>query len=131
MARNTTGMTPTTSRRKKAASSVPPVPVQDATELRDVPAQPVPNQASSQVREEVRKAAPKNGAPAAQMTAVNLTAVNLEEEIRRRAYELYVQRRASGFGENGNENQDWLVAEHEIRSRYGAKQMGAAAGSRA
>ncbi len=46
--------------------------------------------------------------------------VNLEEEIRRRAYELYLQRRATAGAENGkgDENQDWLIAESEIRSRY-------------
>ena len=38
---------------------------------------------------------------------------NLQEEIRRRAYELYLQR----GGVPGNENQDWLVAEQEVRSR--------------
>jgi hypothetical protein len=40
-------------------------------------------------------------------------ASNLEEEIRRRAYELYLQR----GGVPGNESQDWLVAEQEVRSR--------------
>ena len=42
---------------------------------------------------------------------------NLEEEIRRRAYELYLQRRATA-GANGNQNQDWLIAEREILSRH-------------
>ena len=39
---------------------------------------------------------------------------NLQEQIRRRAYELYLQR----GGVPGNENQDWLVAEQEVRSRH-------------
>ena len=38
---------------------------------------------------------------------------NLEEEIRRRAYELYLQR----AGTPGNPSQDWLVAEQEVQSR--------------
>ena len=38
---------------------------------------------------------------------------NLHEEIRQRAYELYLQR----GGMPGDENQDWLVAEQEVRSR--------------
>jgi len=59
--------------------------------------------------------------------AVNQTAVmaapeNLEEEIRRRAYELYLQRRATSGGVNGDENQDWFVAEREIRSRRNGAQ---------
>jgi hypothetical protein len=44
---------------------------------------------------------------------------NLEEEIRHRAYELYLQRRATAGGGNGDENQDWLIAENEILSRHG------------
>ena len=37
---------------------------------------------------------------------------NLEEQIRQRAYELYLQR----GGTPGNPSQDWLVAEQEVRS---------------
>jgi hypothetical protein len=39
---------------------------------------------------------------------------SLEEEIRRRAYELYESRGAS----SGSETDDWLVAEREILERY-------------
>ena len=39
---------------------------------------------------------------------------NLEEQIRRRAYELYLQR----GGTPGNPSHDWLVAEQEVRSRH-------------
>jgi len=92
MARKTTGST-TTSRSKKTAASIQPAAVQVAPEV------------------------PKNGKPA-NLVLVN-PPVNLEEEIRRRAYELYLQRNATAGGENGNENQDWLMAEREIRSRYG------------
>jgi hypothetical protein len=44
----------------------------------------------------------------------NLFPINLDDEIRRRAYELYQQR---GMG-NGNEAEDWFNAEREIRQRY-------------
>ncbi len=91
MARKTTGIT--TTRSKKTGASVQPAAVEGALE----------------VRKEVRK----NGKPA------NLAFANLEEEIRRRAYELYLQRQATAGDENGDENQDWLIAEREIRSRYG------------
>ncbi len=40
--------------------------------------------------------------------------INLEDEIRRRAYELYQQR----GGAPGSEAQDWLAAEREVRQRY-------------
>ena len=98
MARKTTTSS-TTSRSKKTAASIQPAAVQVAPEV------------------------PKNGKPANLVLVdppVNLE-VNLEEEIRRRAYELYLQRRATAGNENvnGNENQDWLIAEREIRSRYG------------
>ncbi len=39
---------------------------------------------------------------------------SLEQEIRRRAYELYEQRGPS----SGTETDDWLVAEREILERY-------------
>jgi hypothetical protein len=43
-----------------------------------------------------------------------LVPINVEEEIRRRAYELYEQR---GFSA-GHATDDWLVAEHEVMQRY-------------
>jgi Protein of unknown function (DUF2934) len=48
-----------------------------------------------------------------QVPSPKATNGNLEEQIRRRAYELYLQR----GGVPGNENQDWLVAEQEVRSQ--------------
>jgi hypothetical protein len=80
----------TTTRSKKTGASVKPAAVEGAPEVR------------------------KNGKPA------NLAPANLEEEIRHRAYELYLQRRATAGSESGNENQDWLLAEREIRSRHGS-----------
>jgi hypothetical protein len=51
---------------------------------------------------------PKNVVP------INLVPINLEDEIRRRAYELYLQRGNS----SGSEAEDWFTAESEIRQRY-------------
>jgi Protein of unknown function (DUF2934) len=91
MARKTTGTGST--RRKKTVGSVQPATVQGASEV------------------------PKNG------NSTNVVPfsvpVNVEEEIRRRAYELYLERRATAGDTNGNENQDWLIAEREILSRIG------------
>jgi hypothetical protein len=94
MARKTTENA-TTIRGKRTGVAVPSDAVQGALE----------------VRKEVRK----DGKPS------NVVPINLEEEIRRRAYELYLERRATAGGENGSgdENQDWLIAEREIRSRHG------------
>ncbi len=90
MARKTT-VSNTTMRSKKVGDSVQPGVPQLTLEAR------------------------KDGKPS------NVVSINLEEEIRCRAYELYLQRRATAGGEtgNGNENQDWLIAEREIRSRHG------------
>jgi hypothetical protein len=44
----------------------------------------------------------------------NLVPINLDDEIRQRAYELYEQRGAVG----GNEADDWFNAEREVRERY-------------
>jgi hypothetical protein len=44
----------------------------------------------------------------------HLVPINLEDEIRRRAYELAERR---GF-ESGHETEDWLSAEHEVLQRY-------------
>jgi hypothetical protein len=38
----------------------------------------------------------------------------LDDEIRRRAYEIYLARNGSA----GDEGQDWLVAEREVRARH-------------
>jgi hypothetical protein len=44
----------------------------------------------------------------------NVFPINLEDEIRRRAYEIFEQR---GFGA-GDEREDWLQAEREVMARY-------------
>jgi len=44
----------------------------------------------------------------------NVVPINLEDEIRQRAFELYKQR---GSG-SGSEAEDWLTAEREVRQRY-------------
>jgi DUF2934 family protein len=99
MARKTLGST--NPRSKKAEVTVPPAAVQVAPE----------------VHTEIRKDVPRNGKPS------NVVPINLEEEIRRRAYELYLQRRATAGGDNGNQHQDWLVAEREILSRFGGQEQ--------
>jgi hypothetical protein len=44
----------------------------------------------------------------------NIVPINLEEEVRRRAFELYQQRGCVA----GYETQDWLTAEREVLQRY-------------
>jgi hypothetical protein len=102
MARKTTENA-TTIRGKKTGVTVPAVAVQGALE----------------VHKEVHKEVRKDGRPS-NVVPINVP-INLEEEIRRRAYELYLERRATAGGEtgNGDESQDWLSAEREVRSRHG------------
>jgi Protein of unknown function (DUF2934) len=93
MARKTTGTGP--SRSKKAV-------------------QPAVVETSPVIEKEARK-----NEKTATVTAINRGAVNLnlEDAIRRRAYELYLERRATAGANQGDENQDWLLAEREVRSR--------------
>jgi hypothetical protein len=46
-----------------------------------------------------------------------LVPINLDEEIRRRAYELWEQHGR----ESGHENEHWLIAEREIMARYDSR----------
>jgi len=45
---------------------------------------------------------------------INRVPSNIEDEIRLRAYELYLQRGPA----SGSEAEDWLTAEREVRQRY-------------
>src|SRR5216684_4020952 len=96
MARKTTENA-TTIRGKKTEVTVPAAAVQGALE--------------------VHKEGRKDGKPS------NVVPINLEEEIRRRAYELYLERRATAGGDKGDENQDWLITEREVRSRQGGQEQ--------
>ena len=49
--------------------------------------------------------------------------VNLDEEIRHRAYELYLQRN----GDAGDPAGDWLIAEREVRARHAGQNPSALA----
>lgn len=104
MPRKTTDSTTTKAKKKTGLPVAPPV-------TPDVIAAP-------EVQNEViGKTLRKNG-----KTASLPVPMNVEEEIRRRAYELYMQRRATAGSGSGDENQDWLVAEREILSRLSGEQ---------
>ncbi len=76
-----------------------------------------------------RTKAPGNGTTRSKLVATmpvptpfevkkNSSTVDLEAEIRRRAYELYEQR---GYTP-GHEREDWLVAEREVLARHNQQQ---------
>src|ERR1700691_4630737 len=102
MARKPTG-NGTTSRSKKAAAetSTQPVVVQTAPEA---------------LKNEVRKSGEIINLVPSNRPANLAVNINIEDKIRHRAYEIYLERRATAGAENGDQNQDWLVAEQEIRS---------------
>jgi len=54
------------------------------------------------------------GAPNIPGVSHDSSPADLETEIRRRAYELYERRGCTP----GHENEDWLIAEREVVSRY-------------
>lgn len=96
MPRKSTGSTPIRSKKTTPSTefaTVQPTPVQSGPEI-------VKNALATVV--------------AAGQTGVNTTQANLDEEIRRRAYELYLQRN----GKAGDPNRDWFVAEREVRARH-------------
>ncbi|HEX3320509.1 MAG TPA: DUF2934 domain-containing protein [Terriglobales bacterium] len=60
-----------------------------------------------------RKRVSKTAEPTVE-TKSNVFPINLDEEIRKRAFELYEQRGSVA----GYENEDWLTAEREVLARY-------------
>ena len=124
MARKTTEPS-TTRRSKKTASTTQTAPTQVSPELENV----TPNEAQKEVVKEVPQivAIAKNGrqspAVSGNATGFNVSGSNIEEQIRRRAYELYLERRAlAGSESSGDPNQDWLIAEREVRSHLGSRE---------
>ncbi len=57
------------------------------------------------------------GAAKAEVAKVTTQAVDMQDVIRARAYELYQQR----GGDHGRDTEDWLRAEAEVLSRFGAR----------
>jgi Protein of unknown function (DUF2934) len=82
-------------------------------------AEKAPMQAKPEVKPETRLAAePRTKLEVVKTEPRRVFPINLEDEIRRRAYELYKQR---GTG-TGSEAEDWLNAEREVRQRYRQQQ---------
>jgi Protein of unknown function (DUF2934) len=100
-----------TKRVPEVKAGAPTTPAEAAAEVKVTPqAQATPE---ARVTPEPRKLEVVKHEP-----RKNVLPINLEEEIRRRAYELYQQRGSSA----GSEAQDWLTAEREVRQRYRQQQ---------
>jgi len=110
-----------------AQTPVPQSTVPQASDLQGKAQEKVPTQAQS-IKPAAAPAASKPEPQAAPEPRKKLEVVkteprrvvpiNVEEEIRRRAYELYQQRGAKP----GSEREDWLAAEREVRQRYKQQQ---------
>ncbi|HZQ23419.1 MAG TPA: DUF2934 domain-containing protein [Terriglobales bacterium] len=83
---------------------------------------PRSNGRAKQTPSEVQFESTSSGAAAAVAPALeakrNVIPINIEEEIRRRAYELYQER---GYAD-GHASDDWVRAEREVLARYGEQQ---------
>jgi hypothetical protein len=141
MARKTTGNFSSTRGKKAGASVALPVELQKAdgaaetSEISNEVVQdvrngksptPVPINQRSMNQNFTNQSFADQGSPiqsAPSQSSLNQSSVNpqLEEEIRHRAYELYLQRRAKGDADSGDPYQDWLTAEREILSRSGSR----------
>jgi hypothetical protein len=77
---------------------------------------PIQNKTTAEIKAEPRKleAEPRKLEVVRTESRKNILPINMEEEIRRRAYELYQQR----GNRVGSEAGDWFAAESEIRQRY-------------
>ncbi len=73
----------------------------------------MPDSTAATPAKKIVKAASPNSSP-----SINPTPIDLEAQIRQRAYELYEERGCI----DGYENEDWLQAEHEVRSRLTRQQ---------
>jgi hypothetical protein len=91
--------------RSKTRTGKPSETIAEATSVAPVEAAGVPVALSG----ENGKSKAKKGT-----SRPSVVPFSLEEEIRRRAFELYTQRGAT----SGSETDDWLVAEREILDRY-------------
>jgi hypothetical protein len=57
---------------------------------------------------------PAGPQPVSSMTSVKTRSMDMQDAIRKRAYELYTER----GGDNGDDVQDWVRAEKEIVERF-------------
>ena len=103
---------PVTTKPKAPIADSIPVASNPAVASPAIPAVPVVQPAVSTTQ--TRKAEPRKLEIVKNDARKNIVPINLDDEIRQRAYELAERR---GFVE-GHENEDWLAAEREVLQRY-------------
>lgn len=91
----------------------------NVADVKAVAAETTPVEVKPEVKPEVKIVPePRKKLEVVKTESRRLVPINLEDEIRRRAYELYEQRGAN----NGGEADDWLAAEREVQQRYHQQQ---------
>jgi hypothetical protein len=95
-----------------AETAVPEVASREVARREVAP--PAEVSSKPQIKPEPKKPEPKKMEVVKTEARKNVVPINVEDEIRRRAYELYQQR---GKG-SGSEAADWFAAEQEVRQRY-------------
>jgi hypothetical protein len=104
--------TPSSSKQKASITSNPPAaPIQ---ETKSLAASAAPGAESAVSAIETSRPESRKFEIVKNDSRKNIVPINLDDEIRRRAYELAERR---GF-ELGHENEDWLAAEREVLQRY-------------
>jgi hypothetical protein len=116
---NTSASTSTsTSKEQTGAGNPANIPDMKAVAAESSPAEIAP-ETETRIAPEPRKLEVVKTEPRKNVVVpINRTPINLEDEIRRRAYELYLQRGNS----SGSEAEDWLTAEREVRQRHRQQQ---------
>ncbi len=99
----------------KGRSSKEQPAVNTTASVPDVNAVAAPQPAAAEVKPETKPAPePKKFEVLKTEPRKNVVPINLEDEIRRRAYELFQHRDPA----SGSEAEDWLTAEREVMQRY-------------
>jgi hypothetical protein len=123
MARSKSTSGSKTNKEQTSAAGVPDVRAGVQGNVQPVTAETTPIQVKPEAKPEIKPEAKITTEPRKKLEVVKteprrVLPINLEDEIRRRAYELYKQR---GTG-TGSEAEDWLAAEREVRQRYRQQQ---------
>ncbi len=102
----------TSGKSSRTSKEQPPV---NAAGVPEVNVAAAPQAAAAEVKLETKPAPePKKFEVHKTEPRKNVVPINLEDEIRRRAYELYQHRDSA----SGSEAEDWLTAEREVMQRY-------------
>jgi Protein of unknown function (DUF2934) len=126
--KSTSGSKTNTNKEQTSVASVPDVRGDSRGDVpanaQAIAAEIAPIQAKPDVKPEIKPEAPVMAEPRKKLEVVKATEprrvvpINVEDEIRHRAYELYKQRGTA----TGSAAEDWLAAEREVRQRYRQQQ---------